>query len=157
MRNSSWKNGLPPVGEVCEFIDALGDWSEVRITGYGEKLALFIPSGGKAENCTEIDARKFRPLKSEAERKRYAAVEEMIKACRYEVKPQNQHYYITFPASITQKSAEKLYDAGYRKVNPLTDEQIVDITNATFPTSSARVSWMNGARWARSQIMGEES
>lgn len=71
--------------------------------------------------------------KSTAERKRDDAVFTLMFDCQ----------------SLKVSQATALIDAGYRKANELTDEQIVShVGSANF--------W-RGAKWARAQILGEES
>lgn len=143
--------GLPPVGEKVQLrndqgfsIDygheAIGKEVTVRATWDSDGYGMAAIQYNGAHYC--FRASMLHPVKSEAERKRDEAVEEMKAVFDKRVCiPQNVIF-------------ESLHDAGYHKVNELTDEQIDERFNSggAFHSSSAY-----GARWARSQIMGEES
>lgn len=95
------RNGddLPPVGCECEMQDSKGTWLPVVIIAkndgfnfgwsYDYRIVLF---GDKAD--------EFRPLRSEADKKRDAAIKQIIE-----------------DIGLAQDDvAEAIYDAGYRKV-----------------------------------------
>lgn len=150
---TEWKNGLPPVGEVVAMFDwkNSGAWFEVEVIAIHNKKGAVGWCETRGNFYSTDNPDYIKPLKSEAELKREKAVEEMFSAITDDELASfewNAH---------AERICKCLHNAGYRKVNELTDERIADITNATFPTSNVRVSWMNGAKWARSQIMGEES
>jgi hypothetical protein len=138
--------GLPPVGEVCK-----AAWLEppdggamepvaVEVVAYSNKK-VWLTCCGKDEVMSIYNV-AFYPSKSEAERKRDKAVDEMMRdaaACQ-----------------SGRDCMQRLYDAGYRKVTPLTDEQILALPcNSEF--DEIYQAKVQGAEWARSQIMGEES
>lgn len=68
--------GLPPVGCECEcqFLDA---WHVCKVLFIGAEVIVGVIDG--SERAFSVSHTKFRPIKSEAERKRDAAIEEMIK------------------------------------------------------------------------------
>lgn len=73
------QDGLPPVGTVCEYLDALNRWKEVRITGHAELGVCFRTKNGSGESYVENTV-KFRPIETperKAARERGAAVEAM--------------------------------------------------------------------------------
>lgn len=151
---SNWTNGLPPVGEVCEFRKTNTvfryDFVKAEVLFISDQLVVLQHCASKNHFSVLVDEVEFRPLKSEAELKREKAVEQLMSDAQVE-HPCGGNYGVTFAV------AERLLDNGYRKVNELTDEHIFAFTGEVFATSSTRVSWINGAKWARSQIMGEDS
>lgn len=142
-----WKNGLPPVGEVCECTWGWkGLWVECIYHG---KLRNGMPiieeiGGGLIEFESALESVEFRPLKSKAELMRRKAVEEIADAL-----------LDAGAQDVPESIAEGMYDAGYRKVNELTDEQIRTVADA-FNEGYDSI-FESGATWARAQIMGEES
>lgn len=83
-QNPAWNGeGLPPVGCECEYLNSNGEWSAVTVKYASEQLIVI--SGAtkilEEEQETEIakdiiiDKPQFRPLRTEADRKRDAAVE----------------------------------------------------------------------------------
>ena len=100
-RPTAW-NGttLPPVGTVCEYKPILDDdWITVKITGYGERLALIKPHGKDYETICSKSSATFRPTKTERER----AIDE-ISAAYFE------------GARGHMGGIAGIYEAGFRKV-----------------------------------------
>lgn len=66
--------GLPPVGYECEcqFLDA---WHACKVLFVGAEVIVGVIDG--SERAFSVSHTKFRPLQSEAERKRDAAIEAM--------------------------------------------------------------------------------
>lgn len=85
-KNPVWNGeGLPPVGCECEYLNSNGEWSTVKVK-YSSDQLIVISGATKIlgeEQETEIakdiiiDKPQFRPLRTEAESKRDAAVEAM--------------------------------------------------------------------------------
>lgn len=74
-RKPSWNGeGVPPVGCKCEcqFLDA---WHVCKVLFVGAEVIVSVIDG--SERAFSVNHTKFRPLQSEAERKRDAAVEAM--------------------------------------------------------------------------------
>ena len=69
--------GLPPVGCECEFISNDTSWGVVRVIGMDDDKVVIKPSGEIYYGITPSNRQVFRPIQSEAERKRDAAVEAM--------------------------------------------------------------------------------
>lgn len=72
-QKSAWNGeGLPPVGCECEcqFLDA---WHVCKVLFVGAEVTVGVIDG--SERAFSVNRTKFRPLQSEAERKRDAAVE----------------------------------------------------------------------------------
>jgi len=93
---------LPPVGTVCEYKPILDDdWITVKITGYGERLALLKPHGKDYETVCSKGAGYFRPIKSDRDR----AIDEMHEA-----------YFEG--ARGHMGGIAGIYEAGFRKVQP---------------------------------------
>ncbi|EBJ1244405.1 hypothetical protein DO303_21935 [Salmonella enterica] len=69
--------GLPPVGCECEFISNDTSWGVVRVIGMDDDKVVIKPSGEIYYGITTSNRQVFRPIQSEAERKRDAAVEAM--------------------------------------------------------------------------------
>lgn len=152
---SKWKDGLPPVGTHCECTWGWkGLWLECIYHG---KMKNGVPivegfGGGLLEFESALENIEFRPLKSEAERKRDEAVEALALQVSYCYEPEIE----PLDATPYVRMAEKLHDAGYRKITPLTDAQIDDCTCCDLALYDSR-SLAAGAKWARSHILGEES
>ena len=94
---------FPPAGTDCEFWDY--GWHLARIIGMDEEglcvaSVHFDEFRGYHSSAQIAD---FRPLKTDAERDRDAAIEEMLT-------------FSPYPSSrIIREAYEALYDAGYRK------------------------------------------
>lgn len=74
-QNPAWNGeGLPPVGCECEcqFLDA---WHVCKVLFVGAEVIVGVIDG--SERAFSVSHTKFRPLQSEAERKRNSAVEAM--------------------------------------------------------------------------------
>lgn len=75
--------GLPPVGCECEYLDNNGKWYPVTIKYASDQLVVIsgitkilgVEQGTEIAKDIIIDKPQFRPLRTEAERKRDAAVE----------------------------------------------------------------------------------
>lgn len=88
-QNPAWNGeGLPPVGCECEYLDNNGKWYPVTVKYASDQLVVIsgvIKILGE-EQETEIakdiitDKPQFRPLRTEAERKRDEAISEIGKA-----------------------------------------------------------------------------
>jgi hypothetical protein len=66
-RPQPWNGvGLPPVGTVCEYLDALSRWNQVRITAHAELGICFRTQNGSGENYAALTA-QFRPIKTQAQ------------------------------------------------------------------------------------------
>lgn len=77
-KQTAWSGeGLPPVGLACEWL-ASGDhdWMEVKVLAYHEDEVWLQPLNG-AQSFTVGNPDDFRPIRTEAERKR----EEFAHAC----------------------------------------------------------------------------
>lgn len=140
--------GLPPVGEVCRIYSDKRDieGKEILVVGKGV-LGWLVVQCTESASLYEVNPQYhvFEPLKSEADRKRDEAVEKLY----IDV--------VDIDALDTRYFCERLHDAGYRKVTPLTDEQIKSHAEARMLTYQTEVGFAHGAKWARSQILGEES
>lgn len=74
--------GLPPVGVECEWL-ASGDhdWLAVTVLVYDGKDACLKPSDG-TQSFVVGNVEGFRPIRSEAERKRQEAIDAIAELCR---------------------------------------------------------------------------
>jgi len=70
-------NGLPPVGCECEVKRAI-DWMRCKILFISEAHVVLL---GEEECCWQTQACQFRPILTEADRKRKSVTEAMIGAC----------------------------------------------------------------------------
>ena len=102
-RDNSWheRGELPPVGTICKMIDDKNTWLECEIIAHKNSFCIGWISSRNAPFYTD-DKSEFRPLRTEREK----AIEEMANLIAKSV----------FGSAKCQ--AEKLYDAGYRKVKP---------------------------------------
>ena len=98
------KNGeLPPVGDVCEWLEcSQTGWQTVTVAGYYMNAAWLVPKG--KEPITVYNPTGFRPLRTEREK----AVDEIV--CEF-----IDHYGDPKGGERYIGIATKLYDAGYRK------------------------------------------
>lgn len=72
----SWNGeGLPPVGCECEFISNDTSWGVVRVIGMDDDKVVIKPSGEIYYGITPSNRQVFRPLRTEADKKRDAAAE----------------------------------------------------------------------------------
>lgn len=105
-QDNSWheSGGLPPVGCVCLYVISDRCSYEVEITAHAKLGICFVEVGKSGENYVSKTAehRRFQPLRTE----RGKAIDEMVAV-------------ISSMSILSVESiAEKLYDSGYRKVNP---------------------------------------
>lgn len=79
---SEWNgDGLPPVGCECEMAWIEAEFAPCKILFVGEEVVLVKRE--KRESCYTIPTVKFRPIRSEADRKRDEAVGAMLNAQSY--------------------------------------------------------------------------
>lgn len=100
---SDWhKNGeLPPVGEVCEWLECKKTgWQEVIVAGYYMNAAWIVPKG--KEPITVFNPTGFRPLRTEREK----AIDEMVEVLKSAIQDTK---------TVHKICASALYNAGYRK------------------------------------------
>ena len=121
--NKGWHErcDFPPAGTECEMY-VVTDWHLARIVGMDEE-GLCVASVHFDEHRgyrASPDIRDFRPLKTDAELDRDAAIKEMLT-------------FSPYPSSkVTRKAYGALYDAGYRK--PMSREEADNaIINAGVP------------------------
>ena len=85
-KKPAWNGeGMPPVGCECEYRDNNGEWYPVTIKYASDQLVVIsgitkilgVEQGTEIAKDIIIDKPQFRPLHTEAERKRDAAVEAM--------------------------------------------------------------------------------
>lgn len=140
--------GLPPVGEVCEFrktnTDFRYDFVRVEVLFISDQLVVLQHSASKNHLSVLVDEVEFRPLKSEAERKRDEAVAEMVATG-------NAH------TPWIKDVCAALHDAGYRKVNELTDEQINELAWRNASSENDELEKREFIATIQSRILGEES
>ena len=70
--------GLPPVGCECEFISNDTSWGSVVVIGMDGDKVVIKPSGDTYYGITPSEKQVFRPIRSEAERKRDEAVKTIM-------------------------------------------------------------------------------
>jgi len=100
---SDWhKNGeLPPVGEVCEWLECKKTgWQEVIVAGYYMNAAWIVPKG--KEPITVFNPTGFRPRRTEREK----AIDEMVEVLKSAIQDTK---------TVHKICASALYNAGYRK------------------------------------------
>lgn len=68
-------DGLPPAGCECEFISNDTSWGVVRVIGMDDDKVVIKPSGEIYYWITPSNRQVFRPLRTEADKKRDAAAE----------------------------------------------------------------------------------
>lgn len=95
---SKWDGeGLPPIGAKCEFISNDTTWGEVSVIGFDGDKVVFKPSGDTYYAIAPSNKQIFRPIRSEADKKRDEAIHAITELCRNSAS--NGH------------SAELIYDA----------------------------------------------
>lgn len=87
--------GLPPVGTQCEYIGNDTSWGTVKVIGHDEDKVVFKPSGEDYYGITPGNKAVFKPLITEADRKR----EEVVDAI------------LSLGTSLTAATASIIYDA----------------------------------------------
>lgn len=75
-------DGAPPVGVECEFKCATGELVEVEITAIARNGVCFVECGKNGENYVSF-SREFRPLRTEADKKRDEAIQGMASVIDY--------------------------------------------------------------------------
>ncbi|UIW10210.1 hypothetical protein [Flyfo siphovirus Tbat1_6] len=70
--------GLPPVGCECEFISNDTSWGSVVVIGMDGDKVVIKPSGETYYGITPSERQVFRPIRSEADRKRDEAVKTIM-------------------------------------------------------------------------------
>ncbi len=93
--------GLPPVGVECE-IKRVADWMPVTIKFISYRHTIFTTFGG-TEDCYQTCSLQFRPIRTEAERKREAAVEAMVSHKDNPVPPGENYYHAIYDAIAAGK------------------------------------------------------
>jgi hypothetical protein len=77
-QHPAWNGeGLPPVGCKCEYVGNDTSWGIVKVIGYDEDRVVFKPSGEDYYGITPGDKALFRPIRTEADRKRESAIQAM--------------------------------------------------------------------------------
>lgn len=84
-------DGLPPVGCECEYHDSNGEWYPVTIKYESDQLVVIsgmtkflgVEQGTEIARDIIIDKPKFRPLRSEEDKKRDAMVNDMVETIFY--------------------------------------------------------------------------
>lgn len=77
-KTPAWNGeGLPPVGAECE-IKRMADWMPVTIKFISERHTIFTTLGG-TEDCYQTCSLQFRPIRTEAERKRDVFCRELVR------------------------------------------------------------------------------
>ncbi|ECT9241781.1 hypothetical protein CF485_21240 [Salmonella enterica subsp. enterica serovar Schwarzengrund] len=89
--------GIPPIGAKCEFISNDTTWGEVSVIGFDGDKVVFKPSGETYYAIVPSNRQIFRPIRSEADKKRDEAIDSIAELCRNSAS--NSH------------SAELIYDA----------------------------------------------
>lgn len=69
--------GLPPVGEKCEFISNGTSWGDVYVIGIDGGKVVFRPSGETYYGIAPSQRQIFRPIRSEADKKRDEAIKQI--------------------------------------------------------------------------------
>lgn len=107
--------GLPPVGCECEYLDSNNEWYPVTIK-YASKQIVVICGmtnilGDKQETeiakDIQLDKPQFRPIRTEEDKKRDAAIKELTSVICGEIPDTGM--------ATAAMYAARVYDAGYRK------------------------------------------
>lgn len=93
--------GLPPVGCECEFISNDTSWGSVVVIWMDGDKVVIKPSGETYYGITPSERQVFRPIRSEADRKRDEAVEAIDRYMPEFIPDTPNDYY----------NAKKIYDA----------------------------------------------
>ena len=70
--------GLPPIGCECEFISNDTSWGSVIVIGFDGDKVVIKPSGETYYGISPSERQVFRPVRSEAERRREEAVKTIM-------------------------------------------------------------------------------
>lgn len=96
--------GIPQVGELVELMDDSQSqtWGDVTIKFYGESFAVWDDHGEECSNS--LCNVKVRPIRTEAERKRESAIDDLVETMIY--------FYGNPKGAESYKSlAERIFDA----------------------------------------------
>ncbi len=75
-QNPAWNGeGLPPAGCECEYISNGVSWGKVKVIGFDDEKIVFRPSGEIYYAITQSNKDVFIPLRTEADKKRDAALD----------------------------------------------------------------------------------
>lgn len=103
---NEWKNGLPPVGTICEYRKNPDEWLVGNVFGHrlcsNGEINVFVNLKNSWDYSS--DTTRFRPIKTPeqiAKEEREAALKDMKS--------------IVMGSSLNHGMLESLYDAGYRK------------------------------------------
>lgn len=99
--------GLPPVGCDCEFEADDGSWGIGTVICVGKNRIFWLCHEDGDEYTSEVNPREFRPLRTETERKREAAIKELTSVICGEIPDTGM--------ATAAMYAARIYDAGYRK------------------------------------------
>lgn len=91
--------GLPPVGTRCEFISNDTSWGEVDVIGIDGDKVVFKPSGETYYGIAPSQRQIFRPIRSEADKKRDEAISAM------------RNYATNYNNTHVIHAIEQVYDA----------------------------------------------
>jgi len=140
---NKWINGIPPVGCECEYKD-LEElvWRKCEILAHKGKEIVFWDIGGEYSNNYRM-ASSFRPIQSQEDKEREEAISGI-------------EAIIT--DGLTYKMlAEKLYDEGYRKVNPISDEDIEGRISSMIVSNDSYVRGIRtGIKWAINKMLNKK-
>jgi len=128
------RKAFPPAGTECEILMHSNEWRSALVIGTdrdGDCVA-HVDFGSHYGYRSSPNISEFRPLKTDGERERDAAIEEMAKAT------------LTPDAGNTISICKLLYDAGYRKLMSR-EEADATLVNAVWLTATAP--------YARKQIL----
>lgn len=96
--------GLPPVGCECEFKANDGGWGIGTVLCVGKNRIFWLCHEDGDEYTSEVNPQEFRPIRSEADKKKYATIEEMLSTF-FGAPPVEE------PNEIDRVAMAELYDA----------------------------------------------
>jgi len=144
---NKWINGIPPVGCECEYKDFEKlVWRKCEILAHKGKEIVFWDIEGEYSNNYQMVS-SFRPIQSQQDKEREDVINEMLKLDN------------TGPLPTAWKKAfcKKLYDEGYRKVNPISDEDIHSKVRNLYARDIACISGFEyGAEWVIDTMLNKK-
>jgi len=147
-KDDKWINGIPPVGCECEhFNEDVGEREKCIIVAHDNGMAVFKCTHEKGD-CYGADDKGFRPLKSQQDKEGEDVINEMLKLDNVD----------HLPTAWKKAFCKKLIDEGYRKINPISDEDIEGRISSMIVSNDSYVRGIRtGIKWAIATMLGKNN
>jgi len=152
---NKWINGIPPVGEECEYVDVeyrgkTQEWLDLNI---GVNTGIFIAKYkgefvlAHKDMSGAVVACEVRPLQTK-DTEREEAINEIVRTVSDERCRDDW---------CDRTVAEAVYDAGFRKINPISDEDIEGRISSMIVSNDSYVRGIRtGIKWAINKMLNKK-